>query len=168
MSRIVHLITADAYTHVSISFHQGLQPLYSSSRKNGVTLFPAGPCKERFHIGYYKKNPCIPCALYELRVSDEVYHMAQAEVQKIMKKADLYSFNIIGLILCRLNIPFHRKRHFFCSQFVGEILTRSQALKLPKDTTVMRPIDYMSSPHLICRYRGQLDELLLELSNRAA
>lgn len=165
LSKIVHLITRDSYTHVSISFDKSLQPLYSSSRKNGETLFPAGPCKEHFHKGYYKKNPLIPCALYELQVSDDVYQTAQAEVQNIIDNADDYSFNIWGLLLCRLNIPFHRKGHFFCSQFVGEILQRSQALELPKDTSLMRPVDYMKIPELDCRYRGWLRDLLRERSS---
>ena len=42
LSRIVHLFTAARYTHVSIAFDGELQTVYSSSRKNGRTLFPAG------------------------------------------------------------------------------------------------------------------------------
>ncbi len=160
LSNMVYLVTADQYTHVSISFDESLQPMYSSSRKNGNTMFPAGPCAEHFHRGYYKKHPCIPCALYELEVSDEVYATAKSEVEQIMNHSDEYSFNIIGLFLCHLNIPSRRRRHYFCSQFVGEILYRSKALELPKDTSLMRPSDYMCLPNLVCRYRGQLSDLL--------
>ena len=46
LSNVVHLLTRDTYTHASISFDHELQPLYSSARKNGVTMFPAGPCRE--------------------------------------------------------------------------------------------------------------------------
>ena len=56
LSRLVYLITRDKYTHVSISFEKDLQPLYSSGRKNGCTLFPAGPCKESFYYGYMRKH----------------------------------------------------------------------------------------------------------------
>ncbi len=166
LSRIIHLITADPYTHVSISFNQSLQSLYSSARKNGVTMFPAGPCKEQLQKGYYKRHPDIPCALYELEVTDEVFYDAKEEVHNIMKEADLYSFNIFGLILCRLNIPYHRKRHYFCSQFVGDILLKSHALELPKDSSLMRPMDYTGISKLECRYEGHLSGLLMELSHR--
>ena len=160
LSRLVQIFTADPYTHASISFDYALQPLYSSARKNGETMFPAGPCTEVFHRGFYYKHRNIPCALYELEVSDEVYDAARAEAQRFAKNSDLYSFNILGLILCRLNIPFHRKDKYFCSQFVAEILDRSQALELPKDTSLMKPMDYTRLPQLRCCYRGLLRDLV--------
>lgn len=164
LSRLVQLFTSDPYTHASISFDHGLQPLYSSARKNGETMFPAGPCTEVFHRGFYYKHQSIPCALYELEVSDEVYETARAEAQRFARDSDLYSFNILGLILCKLNIPFHPRSKYFCSQFVAEILFRSRALELPKDTSLMKPMDYTRIPQLRCRYRGPLRDLV---KNRA-
>ncbi len=160
LSRLVHFVTADSYTHVAISFEGDLQPLYSSSRKNGRTIFPAGPCMEQLHQGYYRKNAQIPCILYELHVSDEAYMLAKQEVQNIMSNEHDYHFNIIGLLLCQLNIPYHRKHHFFCSQFVSEVLSKSNALRLPKDASLMKPSDYMYLPELLCRFRGQLQNLI--------
>lgn len=159
LSKIVHFVTADAYTHASIAFDGNLQTIYSSSRKNGRTLFPAGPCREYLHKGYYRQHPQIPCAVYELKVSEETYENAIGEVEQIIEKADQYHFNIIGLLLCRFNIPYHRKHYFFCSQFVSEVLQRSRAVKLPKDTSLMRPIDYTRLPGLFCRFEGYLSDL---------
>lgn len=160
LSKMVGFFTSDQYTHVSISFEESLQPMYSASRKNGETLFPAGPCTESFYRGYLRRHPQIPCALYELRVSDESYFAAKAEVEKVMSNANEYGFNIIGLMLCGMNIPYHRQGSYFCSQFVGEILHKSQAVRLPKDTSLMRPSDYMTLPELVCRFTGRLQELL--------
>lgn len=159
LSRLVHLVTTDTYTHVSISFEESLQPLYSSSRKNGCTMFPAGPCTEELQCGYYRKHAEIPCKLYKLQVSDEIYMLARQEAQKIINHAREYHFNIIGLLLCQLNIPYHRKHHFFCSQFVSEVLKNSRALKLPKDTSLIKPSDYTRIPELVCLYQGRLCDL---------
>lgn len=101
----------------------------------------------------------IPCKLYKLQVNDEIYTLARQEVQQIIDHAGEYRFNIIGLLLCQLNISYHRKHHFFCSQFVSEALKNSRALKLPKDTSLMKPSDYMRIPELVCLYQGQLREL---------
>lgn len=160
LSRLVQLFTTDPYTHASISFDACLQPLYSSARKNGETMFPAGPCTEVFHRGFYHKHRNIPCALYELSVPEEVYELARQEAQHFAANSHLYSFNILGLILCKLNIPFHPKYKFFCSQFVAEILLRSSALELPKDTSLMKPMDYTRIPQLQCRFRGLLRDLV--------
>ena len=159
LSRIVYYFTAAKFTHVSIAFEQDKQMFYSSSRKNGRTMFPAGPCKEPLCGGFFKRHPDIPCAVYELTVTEEVYEKAKEEVEKIMDKADMYHYNILGLILCVFNIAYTRRHHFFCSQFVGEILRRSSAVSLPKHTALMRPMDYMELPNLKCVYRGTVWEL---------
>lgn len=160
LSKLVHLLTADRYTHASISFDECLQPLYSSARKNGETMFPAGPCREYFHRGFYKKNQHIPCALYTLQVPENAFEEAQKEIMKIISQSDEYHFNILGLLLCRMNIPFNRSNKFFCSQFVAEILQRSQAMELPKAPSVIRPSDYTRMNGLECVYRGTLQELV--------
>ncbi len=160
LSRVIHFITADAYTHAAISFDKDLTQLYSSGRKNGKTMFPAGPCRESFYNHCYKRcNGNVPVAVYELQVSDEAYELAKQEVASIISNSDEYHFNIIGLILCKMNIELRRKHHFFCSQFVSEVLTRSNALKLPKRPALMRPSDYRELPELRCCFEGRLNDI---------
>ena len=160
LSKIIHFVTAAPYTHVSISFDQCLQPLYSSARKNGETMFPAGPCLEWFHRGYLNRHLNIPCALYEIKVSSDVYDAAKKEAIKIVENQDDYNFNIIGLVLCHFRIPCRRKHHYFCSQFVGEVLQNSNALELSRHPSVIKPIDYTTMPGLVCKYEGTLHELV--------
>ena len=160
LSRIIHFITMDSYTHVSIAFDENLEQLYSSSRKNGRTVLPAGPCMEQISCGYYRKHASrIPCLLYELQV--------KREVQRIMENSEEYHYNIFGLLLCQFNIPYHRKRHYFCSQFVSEVLDKSGALKLPKDTSLMKPSDYMCLPELSYRFQGRLWDLVIRQGTMA-
>lgn len=160
ISKAIRLATADTYTHISISFEGSLQPLYSFSRKYVHIPLPAGLRSEPLDVGFFRKYNYIPCALYELRVGDEEYEAAKREVEQMMTEAEEYRFSVIGLLLCRLNIPFERKRHYFCSQFVSEILNRSHALRLPKEPSLMRPGDYDRLPGLACRFKGPLYNLL--------
>lgn len=160
LSNLVYLVTGDTFTHASISFDDCLQPLYSSARKNGETMFPAGPCREHFHRGFYKKHRKIPCALYALEVPEENYSKAIEEVSGILSHSDEYRFNILGLILCKLNIPLKRRHKFFCSQFVAEILRRSESIDLPKVPSLMRPMDYTKLSQLQCLYQGMLQDLV--------
>lgn len=161
LSKIVHLVTADSYTHASIAFEDDKYTFYSSSRKNGRTLFPAGPCCEHLFRGYFDRHPHIPCKIYELNVENDTYDMAKQMARGLTMNQD-YRFNIIGLILCRLNIRLSRSNHYFCSQFVGDVLHRSQALDLPKHPTLMRPADYMRLPVLSCRYTGTIKDLRIK------
>lgn len=61
--------------------------------------------------------------------------------------------------MCGLHIRWQRRRHYFCSQFVSEVLEQSGALALPKDSTLMHPNDYTLLPQLKCLYKGRLADL---------
>ena len=162
LSKTVHLVTADQYTHAAIAFDQEFRMLYSSARWNGQDMFPCGPCREYLHKGFYARHKT-PCAVYELHVEDDVYERAMEEVAQIISHQSQYHFNIIGLLLCHFRIPFRRKTYFFCSQFVGEILRRSGALDLPKDPSLIRPNDYTRLPQLKVRFQGYTSQIRRKL-----
>ena len=156
LSNLVYSLTGAQYTHVSLAFDEDLSTLYSSTRKNGYTMFPAGPSREYLNRGVFLMRENIPCALYALEVTDEAYTRAKRRTQHMMHHGELYRFNSLGLLLCWMHIRWQRRRHYFCSQFVSEVLQKSGALELPKPSTLMHPSDYAELPELRCLYRGTL------------
>ena len=159
LSNLVYHVTGAQYTHVSLAFDEDLSTLYSSTRKNGYTMFPAGPSKEYLNRGVFSLREDIPCALYALEVTDEAYARARRRAEHMMAHGDLYRFNSLGLLLCALHIRWKRRRHYFCSQFVSEVLQKSGSLDLPKHSTLMHPNDYTSLPELHCIYQGRIRDL---------
>ena len=159
LSNLVYSLTGAQYTHISLAFDEDLSTLYSSTRKNGYTMFPAGPSREYLNRGVFLMRENIPCALYALEVTDEAYTRAKRRTQHMMHHGELYRFNSLGLLLCWMHIRWQRRRHYFCSQFVSEVLEQSGALALPKDSTLMHPNDYTLLPQLKCLYKGRLADL---------
>ena len=159
LSNLVYHITGAQYPHVSLAFDPDLTTLYSSTRKNGYTMFPAGPSKEYLNRGVFRLREDIPCALYALDVTEEAYLRARRRADHMMAHGELYRFNSLGLLLCALHIRWKRRRHYFCSQFVSEVLQKSGSLDLPKHSTLMHPNDYTSLPQLRCLYQGRLGDL---------
>ena len=159
VSNLVYALTGAEYTHISLAFDENLNTLYSSTRKNGYTMFPAGPSREYLNKGVFRLRENIPCALYALEVSDEAYARAKRRAEHMMTHGELYRFNSLGLLLCAFHIRWNRRRHYFCSQFVSEVLQKSGALDLPKPSTLMHPSDYAELPQLRCLYRGALADL---------
>ena len=51
LSKLVYSVTGANYTHASLAFDEDLSCLYSSTRKNGYTMFPAGPSREYLDRG---------------------------------------------------------------------------------------------------------------------
>ena len=159
LSKLVYAVTGASYTHASMAFDEELNCLYSSTRKNGYTMLPAGPSKEYLNRGVFRLRGDAPCALYALEVTEEAYIRARRRAEHMMARGELYRFNTLGLILCALHIRWQRRRHYFCSQFVSEVLQKSGALDLPKPSTLMHPSDYAELPQLRCLYRGTLADL---------
>ena len=122
-------------------------------------MFPAGPSKEYLNRGVFRLREDIPCALYALDVTEEAYLRARRRADHMMAHGELYRFNSLGLLLCALHIRWKRRRHYFCSQFVSEVLQKSGSLDLPKHSTLMHPNDYTSLPQLRCLYQGRLGDL---------
>ncbi len=161
LSRTIRLFTGEPYTHVSIAFDEDMQELYSSARWNGKDMFPCGPCKEDLKRGLYKMHRT-PCCIYELPVENSTFYLAKEEVNKIIRKQEQYHYNIIGLIFCVIGIPFRRKNYYFCSQFVGEILERSGAVSLSKDTSLLQPKDYRQLPQMKLYFQGYTYQLCIK------
>ena len=159
LSNLVYSLTGAQYTHISLAFDEDLSTLYSSTRKNGYTMFPAGPSREYLNRGVFLMRENIPCALYALEVTDEAYTRAKRRTQHMMHHGELYRFNSLGLLLCWMHIRWQRRRHYFCSQFVSEVLEQSGAMTLPKDSTLMHPNDYTTLQDLHCVYEGRLSGL---------
>ena len=159
LSNLVYAFTGANYTHASMAFDEDLSCLYSSTRKNGYTMFPAGPSKEYLNKGIFRLRENVPCALYALEVTDEAYMRARRRAEHMMAHGRLYRFNTLGLLLCGLHIRWQRRRHYFCSQFVSEMLEKSGAMELPKDSSLMHPSDYTAIPQLKRLYEGRLADL---------
>ena len=159
LSNLVYRLTGAQYTHISLAFDEDLSTLYSSTRKNGYTMFPAGPSREYLNRGVFKLRPDAPCALYALEVTEDAYIRARRRADHMMAHGNLYRFNVLGLLLCALHIRWRRRRHYFCSQFVSEVLEKSGSMALPKHSTLMHPNDYTALKELHCLYEGQLSGL---------
>ena len=152
LSNLVYSLTGAQYTHVSLAFDEDLSTLYSSTRKNGYTMFPAGPSREYLNRGVFLMRENIPCALYALEVTDEAYTRAKRRTQHMMHYGELYRFNSLGLLLCWMHIRWQRRRHYFCSQFVSEVLQKSGGyiVTFRMDGCSIKRILSVTNPHEAC------------------
>ena len=160
LSNLVYAVTGANYTHASLAFDEDLSCLYSSTRKNGYTMFPAGPSREYLNRGVFRLRENVPCALYALDVSDEAYTRARRRAEHMMAHGSLYQFNVIGLALCGMHIRWKRRRHYFCSQFVATLLEECGAVELWKDPDLVRPADFCRLSALQAVHQGPLDVLM--------
>ena len=155
-ARLIHVITGDDYTHASISLDKDLNGLYSFARRNIHIPLIAGLIHENIHTGIFAQNLDAPCVLYEIKVSDDIYGDIKSGIEHMMRHYDLYRYNFIGLAMNFFGIPYGRKHHFLCSQFVAHILEKYGALSFDKNVNLIKPVDFCNLPELNEVYRGSL------------
>ncbi len=157
-SKIFQLFTRAPYNHASIALDENLNSLYSFARQNLYIPLIAGFVKEDINEGIYRVHDDTICQIYRMSISEEQYLTLQESISEFEKNTDMYSYNFAGLVPMLFNIPYHRRYHYVCSQFVAYLLHETNAVKLNKHFTLMRPYDFTSLSELDLIYSGKLSE----------
>ena len=160
MSRMVRLFTRAHYTHASLSLSLSDALFYSFGRKNISRPLPAGFVREPLAAGFFGAHPETECALLALPVEDDVYVMIERRLSNMERIAGIYRYNLLGALFCYFGVARSRKRYYFCSQFVGDVLDRSGAAVLPKPSSLMHPMDYAGLDNMEIVYTGNIAQLL--------
>lgn len=156
LARAISSVTGAPYSHSSISFDLGMASLYSFGRRFERNPIIAGIVRESFFYGVFSWDGDIPCAVYELPVTDEVFYTVKDRVTQMYKNRRDYKYNMLGLIQ---NIKGHaRKRpnRYFCSEFIADVLESAGAIKLDKPPELTRPSDFAKNPQLRLIYSGAI------------
>ena len=157
-SRIFKFFTRAPYNHASIALDENLDSLYSFARQNLYIPLIAGFVQEDINNGIYKIHDNTLCEIYRLRITQEQYDALEKSIDEFRKNENKYKYNFAGLIAILFNIPYHRPRHYVCSQFVAYVLHQSKAIEFDKHFTLMRPHDFKELPELDLVYSGKLCE----------
>lgn len=120
ISDIVYHIGGHGYTHASLSLEEDNDTYYSFNYK--------GFCVET--VEKHRRRGVKKSLSYQLKVTDQAYENIKTALAKFQCDRDSLSYTRLGVLFCILRIPFHWNRHYFCSQFVAELLLRSGAVIL--------------------------------------
>ncbi len=160
LSKAIKVVTREPYTHSSISLDSSLSKLYTFSRLQAHRPLPAGFVIENPNTGYMGLHQETACELYELNIPDESYIYIKNKIEHMNSRADSFHYSILGTLYCMFHIRHKRPNHYFCSQFVGELLRESGALELPKHESLMHPVDYREMPETKLLYHGNIHGLV--------
>jgi len=150
-SKLFRFISRGRYSHVSIGVSGSDGLFYSYVTKGFRKEFP------RKHPTFKGKE--VPCRLYCLEVSDEVYDVAKGILEDHASHAQDCRYNPFGLFLCLMKIAHKKKNQYFCSQFVSEVLDQLHAVPLAKHSALYLPDDFTKMKGLNLRFAGYLSEL---------
>ncbi len=141
LSRALNIFSDTKYVHASISFDDSFSKMYSFGRTNPSNPFSGGFVEENLFGGVYKNNPLSECIIYKVKITNKQYDCLLKEVQLFQSEKDKYRYNFLGLFGVLVNRPLKRKDHYFCTQFVSEILIKSEIYYTQKIPELIRPSD---------------------------
>lgn len=158
LSKTINIVTEVKYAHSSISFDDSFKEMYSFGRLNPSNPFSGGLVKESLFDGVYKKSTKSECLIYKVMVTEEQYKSLKDELERFLLEKDKYRYNFIGLFGVLLNKPLQRKYHYFCSQFVSELLLKSSIIKLNKCPALTQSTDLFSVNNKELYYEGYVNK----------
>ena len=158
-SRVIAFFTNTDFTHASIGFDAECKSLYSFARLQTNRPIPAGFVKESRETGLLALSPNAPCAVFSLKVTEQAYEDIRIQLDKMYENKEKYGYNYLGPFCCFFGIPFKRRNHYFCSQFVAELLERHHAVQLKKPASLYHPRDIEALEGLELVYKGRLSGL---------
>lgn len=148
----IHAMTGCYYTHASIGLEEDMNTFYSVVGKGLIV--------EKITRYVRPDRDPFPCQLYELEVSEKTYCTVKEMLERCVKHRSSFQYSKLGVVLCLLRIPFKRQHHYFCSQFVAEILMKAQAVRLKKNSTLYHPGDFQNMPGMRLYFQGDLKSFM--------
>lgn len=134
------------YLHAAVGFEEDFDVFYSFGFK-GYRI-------ERVTHGLKPGREPLPCALYELDVPERIYENVKCVLQDFEQRKDTLSYTKLGAAFALLRLGCRWENHYFCSQFVADVLSRSKAVRLPKDSSLYLPQELSLLPGVREAYRG--------------
>lgn len=129
ISNLVYHLAGVGYTHSSIALSDEPE-LYYSFNYHGFAI----ETLEKHRRRGVRHSCC-----YQLEISDDEYNKLKRSLQHFLEHRENYHYTRLGVLCCALHFPLHWKRHYFCSQFVAEVLESSGAVRLQKDSGCYLP-----------------------------
>lgn len=123
-------------------------------------MLPAGFVKEEVRRGSQR---AIRYRMYRLRVTKDAYLRIQERLCTMYGQRERYRYNLLGMVASYyFHYPLKRDTHYFCSQFVAEILESCGALEFDKNASLVYPMDFCGNAKLQLVSEGMLEQLGVE------
>lgn len=155
ISKTLKAVSKKPYNHISISFDDSCNTMFSFGRK--ITWFPliGGFVREDINSGVFKMHPDTRCKIYKLQVSDYDYEIIIGRLERFLADPDSFKYSFLNLFLMYFNIPLQRPNYYVCSSFVTYLLWGIIPFK--KEISLVSPDDF-NELDLEEEYEGILKE----------
>lgn len=129
---LIYWLTGREYTHTSLGLGKQCDTFYSFDYRGFRTEHPA-----HRKVGFQgKESLCL-----QFVITQEEYETLHSNMKKYLSAKNKTAYNYTGAVLGTLKIyvPFKRRNHYFCSEFVSENLRNLPSFQLKKKANMYLP-----------------------------
>jgi len=124
VSKAIRWVTGAQYNHVSISVDSDLSTLYSFGRRLPWNPLWGGFVEEHPGYGTLARFPDATAKIMRLPVTEKQYWAIRDYLMAMYRSREAYHYNYKGLFLAALDRPYQKHNHYYCSEFVKDVLVR--------------------------------------------
>ena len=151
LSRILKQITGAEYNHASISLSRDLERMYSFGRRHPYNPFWGGFVIESPRTGTFKRFSETKVLVLSVSVTEEQHAELKEMLDVMWKRRRKYGYNYIGLCLAYFHIVWKQEGCYYCSEFVGELLTKSRVDGTEQlRSSIIQPMQFLYTTGSIC------------------
>ncbi|MDR3148883.1 MAG: hypothetical protein LBT88_02535 [Oscillospiraceae bacterium] len=143
LSRAIHRISGDAYTHAALAMDENLRNMFSFGRRWANNPFIGCFRRERLNEGVYKYCSTLPGTVIKLDVSPEQHKRVSAILTGFRKNRKYYGYNYLGLFAHLFDMNYQSDNSFFCSEFVYHVLQQSGITDWNVPRSRVKPYDLL-------------------------
>ena len=158
LSRLISIFSDMRYPHVSLSFDSDFTQMYSFGRINPDNPFSGGFVVENLYDGVFRKTANCQCMILRVTITKKQYLSLQKNINEFSTDKDKYRYNFLGLYFAALNWPLRRENYYFCSQFISEVLKKSNVMEPDKSPELTRTDDLYAIRNREVLYEGLINE----------
>ncbi|MBR6510227.1 MAG: hypothetical protein IKT38_06440 [Clostridia bacterium] len=155
LSRILKILTGAKYNHASISFFEDLELMYSFGRLNPYNPFHGGFVEESPNFGTFKRFKNTDILVLSIDVGNKTHDEIYDAVQNIKLHREEYHYNYRGLFLATFRFCIKNEKHYYCSEFIRDILQEFDIDGSKNMPDIVKPIDFLKIPAEVI-YEGKL------------
>lgn len=156
VSKLIHVVSQDEYTHAAISLDPNLQEMYSFGRKYTYIPFIGRFRRESFNEGVFRAHNNLPGIVIEFRVTEEQFLRAKTLLDNFILNSQIYKYHYLGLVYNFLQKEANNENRFICSEFVYHILKESGIFNINISSNLVRPETLRANLRNNIIYEGNL------------
>lgn len=144
-SRLIKWVTRARFNHVSISLDSRMDTMYSFARRHPYNPVWGGFVKESPLMGTFARFPQTQAQIISVEVTQAQQDGIRWYLEDMYTRKNAYHYNYAGVLLGALHIPFRRKNHYYCSEFVRDVLVKFGVVSSEQFSLVVQPQELLEN-----------------------